>query len=141
MVHCWRAVKNSREWWLGYEAYKISIKNGRAHVAVDLDDEEEAPGKGSLPSWPRGHKATKTDLKRDASALALIETLKTMMVEKEEAILRREEKRRREKEAACATFIDLTKQALQVQKLSPKPSCLTMRPSCSRRRAESCLRT
>jgi hypothetical protein len=47
----------------------------------------------------------------------LIETLETMMAE-EEAILRREEKQCWEKEAACATFIDLTKQALQVQKLA-----------------------
>jgi hypothetical protein len=60
-------------------------------VAVDLEDEEEAPSKGPLPSQPRGHKATKADLKCDASALALIETLETMMAE-EEAILRREEK-------------------------------------------------
>jgi hypothetical protein len=58
-----------------------------SRMAVTLDGEEEAPGNKALPSRSRGHKATKSDLKRDAYVLAFSETLKVMMAEKEEEAL------------------------------------------------------
>jgi hypothetical protein len=67
VVHCWRAVKNAPKWRFDYEAYNISMKNGGADVAVALDGKNEALVKGPLPSRPRGHKASKVDLKYDAS--------------------------------------------------------------------------
>jgi hypothetical protein len=59
---------------------------------VVIDVEEEGPTNGAIPSRPRGHKATKDGLKHDASTLALSETLKAMMADKEEALAKREEK-------------------------------------------------
>jgi hypothetical protein len=40
-----------------------------------------------------------------------------MMAKKEGAIAKRDEKRCQEKEAKCATFIDITKQAIEIQKI------------------------
>jgi hypothetical protein len=40
----------------------------------------------ALHKWTRGNKASKDDLKRDASALDFGETLKTIMAEKGEAL-------------------------------------------------------
>jgi hypothetical protein len=92
----------------------INVKNGRAGMAVAVDDEDEASGKNALPSRPKGHKSTKTDLKRNASALALRDTLKTMIDETQEALSNRDEKRRPEKDIPAAIFTDLAKQAIEV---------------------------
>jgi hypothetical protein len=59
-------------------------------------------------------------LKGDASALALSETLKGLMAEREEANHNMDEKRRREKEATCASFMDPTKRALEIQAVEAK---------------------
>jgi hypothetical protein len=70
----------------------MSSKNSSSRMVgrgrgFDLDEED--PGKGALPSRPRGQKATKADLKRDASALPLKKILQVMMDKKEEAIVKR----------------------------------------------------
>jgi hypothetical protein len=90
MFHRWRPVKNAPKWRLGYEAYKMSIKNGRDGAAIALDGEEEAPGNMlfHLGQGPQGHQG-----RCNASALALSETLKTAMAWKEETIVKMEEKR------------------------------------------------
>jgi hypothetical protein len=59
-------VKNAPKWRLGYDAYKINVKNGGVGVTWAIDGEEEALGTNALPSRLRGHKASKDDLKRDA---------------------------------------------------------------------------
>jgi hypothetical protein len=89
------------------------LKNGKAPATVNL--EEDDGEKGTLPHWPRGNKATKSDLKRDAAALALSETFKGWMVDKEEAIAKSEEKRNQEKKATCIQFFDLTMKAITVE--------------------------
>jgi hypothetical protein len=81
-----------------YTTYLVHIKNGAASVAVAVDGEEEAPGQNDLPSRPRGHEATNTNLKREALALALSETLQKMMADTQDAMPKMDEKRRREKE-------------------------------------------
>jgi hypothetical protein len=124
MVHCWRELKECPKWTAGYEAYKKSLKNGGGAASAVIDVEEEGPTKGALPSRPRGHKATKADLKPDASALALSKTLKAMMAEKEEALAKGDEKPRREKEVTCATFIDLTKRAMEIQAIEAEAKLL-----------------
>jgi hypothetical protein len=63
----------------------------------------------------KGHKATKVDLKRDVSALALSDTLRGLMAEKGDTLSKRDEKWRWEKEAAYANFIDLTKRAIEIE--------------------------
>jgi hypothetical protein len=78
-------------WRLTFAAFKKCLKNGKAPTIVDL--EEEGGDKGILPRWPRGHKAMASDIKRDATALALSETFKGWIANKEEAIAKREEKK------------------------------------------------
>jgi hypothetical protein len=78
-----------------------------------------------------GQEATKADLKRETFALALSETLQ-MMTKTQEALVNRDEKWHLEKEVTTVTFIDLTKQAIEVQKMKARPSCL-------RRRTTLCL--
>jgi hypothetical protein len=87
MVHCQRMLKECPKWIVGYDAYKKSLKNGEGAALEIIDVEEEGPTNGALPSRSRGHKATKSDLKRDAYVLAFSETLKVMMAEKEEEAL------------------------------------------------------
>jgi hypothetical protein len=53
----------------------------RSRCGSTIDDEDKAPGHNSLPSRPRGHKSTKTDLKLDVSSLTLGEILKTLLNE------------------------------------------------------------
>jgi hypothetical protein len=50
-------------------------------------------------------------------AIAFSEALKTMMTEIQEALTKRDEKRHQEKEATASTFIDLTKKAIEVQRM------------------------
>jgi hypothetical protein len=73
----------SQEWW------------GNASTVVD--HEKEGLSNGPLPSRPRGHNVTKANLRHDAFAISLSETLKGLMPEKEGAVTKRNEKRRREK--------------------------------------------
>jgi DNA-binding MurR/RpiR family transcriptional regulator len=54
-------------------------------------------------------------MKKDAAALALSETFKGWMANKEKAIAVREEKKRQEKEVTCNQFFDLTKKAIEVE--------------------------
>jgi hypothetical protein len=58
-----------------------------------------------------GHKTT--DMKKDVAALALSETFKRWMDNKEEVIAVREEKKRRKKEATYNQFFDLMKKAIE----------------------------
>jgi hypothetical protein len=61
--------------------------------------EDYEPGQEALPPCPWGHKATKADLAREASALALSQTLKKIMAKSQATLAKREENRRLEKEA------------------------------------------
>jgi hypothetical protein len=64
-----------------------------------VDGIEEAADQNALPYRPRGTKATKADLKCEASALTLSETMQKMMAKTQEAMAKRDENRCREKEA------------------------------------------
>jgi hypothetical protein len=122
LVHCWRVLKDFKKCKLAYASYKKSLKNGKAPAIVDL--EEEDGDKGTLPRRPRGHKATTSDIKCDAAALALSETFNGWMANKEEAIAKREEKKCREKEATCNQFFDLTKKAIEVEESTTKAKAI-----------------
>jgi hypothetical protein len=72
-------------------AFKKSLKNGKVPATMDIEGEDG--DKVNLPRRPRGHKATTSDMKRDVAALALRETFKGWMADKEEAISVRERRR------------------------------------------------
>jgi hypothetical protein len=83
-------------------------------------------GGGGGAKQPVGHKATKTNMHHQASSLAFQETLRELMVKKEEAITKKEERRRKEKEASTKSFVDLQLRAPEVK--SPLQSLDSSRP-------------
>jgi hypothetical protein len=114
LVHCWRVLKDFEKWRLTYSSYKKFLKNGKAPATVDL--EEEAGDKGTLPHRPRGHKAKASDIKRNADALPLSNTVKGWMAKKEKASGKSEEKRRREKEATCNNSLTSQRRQLRLKR-------------------------
>jgi hypothetical protein len=64
---------------------------------------------------PRGHKASKTDLRREASAIRLGNTLKLIFADEEEASAKRDEQRRRDKEEHMQSFTDIQRRTLEIQ--------------------------
>jgi hypothetical protein len=98
------------------------LKNGKTLAIVDIEDEDD--DKVTLPRRPRGHKATASDMKKDAAALAWSETFNGWMADKEEAIAVREENKRQEKEATCNQFFDLTKKAIEVEESMTKAKAI-----------------
>jgi hypothetical protein len=118
LVHCWRVLKDFEKWKLTYKSFKNTLKNGKASASVDVEEEDD--DQPTLPKRPRGHKATTSDMKKDATALALSKTIKGWMANKEEAISVREEKKCRKKEATSNAFYDLTKKAIEVEESMAK---------------------
>jgi hypothetical protein len=84
------------KWELSYATYKKGLKHGNeSSLVLDLDDGDPntcGPSIIGCASWPRSDKATKKDLKHDAYVIALHETLKGLMVAKEEGNAKRIEK-------------------------------------------------
>jgi hypothetical protein len=113
LVHCWTELKYYRKWQLSYEAYKKSLKSGRGNDSTVIDLEDEGPPSDALHK--RGNEASEAVLKRYASALAFGVTLKGLMAKKEDALAKGDKMRHRKKEATCASFIDLTKRALDIE--------------------------
>jgi hypothetical protein len=122
LVHCWRVLKDFEKWKLTYKSFKKSLKNGKAPASMGI--EEENDDKPTLPRRPRGHKAMTSDMKKDAATLALSETFKGWMADKEEAIAVREEKKCREKEATANVFYDLTKKVIDVEESMAKAKAI-----------------
>jgi hypothetical protein len=106
--------QGASQWNLGYAAYKKSPKNGGGQCII---------GHWSRIGWPKNSKKSPNN-----SALALSETLKGLMAEKQDANAKRDAKWRREKEATCASFIDLIKGVLEIQTIEAEAknySCST----------------
>jgi hypothetical protein len=72
-------------------SYENSLNNGNASRPL-ISKRKKEKKKCALPGRPRGNKASKSDLKRDAATLALSETFKGWMTEKEETLDKREDK-------------------------------------------------
>ncbi|XP_051215878.2 uncharacterized protein [Lolium perenne] len=113
MVHCWDVLKNANKWMTSFASYNEAVRNG---TAINLDDEDDDQGRPSLPPRPRGHKATKADLVREAQAIAFTQSMEKKMADNRAALAARDEKRRLEKEAATAIYHNLAKEVIEVQK-------------------------
>ena len=83
MVHCWQKLKEASKWKLSYASYKEAVKNGKAKDLVDGED--EAPCENAHVRRPRGQKASKANLAREASAMAMADALKSIMATSQEA--------------------------------------------------------
>jgi hypothetical protein len=95
-------------------AYKISVQNGEAWwLPLMAKTKPLAKMPFHLVQGP----TSPPNLKCDASALLLSESLKTMMTETQEALIKRDEKRCHEKEVTTVTFINLTKHIIEVRRM------------------------
>ncbi|KAK1687152.1 hypothetical protein QYE76_048000 [Lolium multiflorum] len=81
MIHCWD--KYAQKWKTSFAAYDEAVKNG---TAVNLDGEYDDHDRQARPPRPRGHKATKADLAREAEAIAFTQSLEKMMAENHAAL-------------------------------------------------------
>jgi hypothetical protein len=78
LSHCWLKFKDFEKCKV---SFKLWYKDGK-WTAKDNDD-EEVSGKGrAYKDRPRCHKASKTDLCRQGSSLALENTLKSVFAKK-----------------------------------------------------------
>jgi hypothetical protein len=110
LSHCWLKLKDYEKW---KASFILSFKDGKRTAE---DNEQETPDEGgAYAKCPKGHKASKTDLRREASALALGNTLKSVFADKEEASAKRDEQRRRDKEEHMQSFADIQRKTLEVQ--------------------------
>ena len=82
MTHCYRALKDQQKW----KALYASLKNG----GQPLDKGEDTTEKEGRP---RGKNNSKAELKRDATTLALQETLNGFLTQKNKAADKKEERR------------------------------------------------
>ncbi|KAK1663471.1 hypothetical protein QYE76_051630 [Lolium multiflorum] len=114
-VRCWKKLKEAPKWRISYVAYNEAVKNGVATLVMDGEDDE--PGQKALSPRPWDRKATKADLAREALALALNQTLEKIIAESQSVLAKRNEKRRLEKEASNTIYLNLTKDAIEVQRL------------------------
>jgi hypothetical protein len=111
LIHCWLKLKDFPKW---KDSFKLWYKV-RKRTTEDNED-EDVPGKGgAYKDRPRGHKASKTNLRRKASFLALENTLKSVFADKEEASAKRDERRRQDKEEQILSFTDIQRKTLEVQ--------------------------
>jgi hypothetical protein len=117
-----RGLKDFEKWKLTYKSFKKNLKNGKVLATMDIEDDDG--DKATLPRRARGHKAMASDMKKDTAAVALSESFKGWMADKEEAIAMREEKKCCKKEATCDQFYDLTKKAIEVEESMAKAKAI-----------------
>jgi hypothetical protein len=100
LSHCWLKLKDYEKW---KASFILWFKDGKRTAD---DNEQETPGEdGAYVKCPKGHKASKTDLRREASALALGNTLKSVFTDKEEASAKRDAQRRPKRSICKASSI------------------------------------
>jgi hypothetical protein len=110
LSHCWLKLKDYEKW---KSSFVLWYKDGKRTVE---DNEQESSGKGgAYADQPRGHRASKTDLRHEASSIALGNTLKSVFADKEEASAKRDKQRRRDKEEHIQSFADIQRKTLEVQ--------------------------
>ena len=113
LTHCYRELKDQEKW---KELYASLKKAGQAgHLGVDKGEgttEKEKDGR------PRGKNNSKAEQKRDATTLALQETLSGFLSQKDKTCDKKEERRekqRLEREAASKLYFELQKKRLDIE--------------------------
>ena len=104
MTHCWQDLKDKQK----CMDLVILLRKGGTEV-VDLDP--------ALAKRPRGNKSTKMEMKRDASTIALQDTLKVFITQKEKSTEKkdeREKEKRREREERDKNFHELQKKKIEL---------------------------
>ena len=107
LTHCYRALKDQRKW----KDLYASLKQGGQPV-----DKEE--GTTEKEGRPRGKNNSKAALKRDATTLALQETLNEFLSQNDKTCDKKEERREKEhleREASSKLFFELQKKRLDIE--------------------------
>ena len=91
-----------------------------------VDGEEEAPRENAHVRRPRGRKASKADLAREASAMAMADALKSILANSQVANAAMYEKKRLDKEATAAMYVNLTKEAIEVRRMEVEATCMNV---------------
>jgi hypothetical protein len=107
------AVKDFHKWHDLYASYDTNA-HGESNV-IDVDGEAtSAPLKR-----PRGRTSSKAEAKRDASSLAVVETINTLFPDKEVLSEKRDERKRREKEEDVKNYYEIQTNKLAIEESIP----------------------
>jgi hypothetical protein len=113
LSHCWIFLKDTKKWETSYTLWK-KLKDGKkgnsnlsTDGTIDLKYDGQCFGKpstdeaggGGHAKRPVGNKATKINMNPQASSLAFQDTLRELMVKKEETIAERGETTQRERDS------------------------------------------
>ncbi|KAK1627350.1 hypothetical protein QYE76_001665 [Lolium multiflorum] len=142
MVHCWDKLMGAQMWQTSFAAYDEAVKNG---IEVNVDSEDDDHGRHVLPPRPRGNKATKADLAREAQAIVFTQSLQKLMAENQASMAKRDEKKRLEKKPQLPSTSTSRKRSLRSKewtsrpkRQTPRPNCVTPRPRPVQRTHGSC---
>jgi hypothetical protein len=111
LSHCWLKLKDFSKW---QDSFKAWYKDGK-RGPEDNEDEIVSGKGGAHKDWPICHKESNMDLRRQASSIALENTLKSVFADKEEASAKRDERRRRAKGVQMQNFTEMQRKTLEVQ--------------------------
>jgi hypothetical protein len=83
LSHCWLKLKDYEKWKASFVLWYKDAKR------TAEDNEQETPCEGgAYAKRPRGHKASKTDLRHEASGIALGNTLKSVFADRKKQVPR-----------------------------------------------------
>lgn len=112
-AHCYRKLKDNQKWKELHSALKkgVAVPGGVPPMATGQAD--------ATPSErPRGRSNSKLDLKRDATTIALQETLKGFITQKDKTSEKkdeRDEKKRREREEVTKAYFLVQTKKLEIE--------------------------
>jgi hypothetical protein len=81
------------------------ITRGKKYDSPVFDVEDDTPSTNNQARWPSGHKIPKQDVKQVVLTLALQETLKVLIANKDVSFANLGERRHQDKEEQMKTFL------------------------------------
>ena len=118
-AHCYRKLKDNQKWKELHNALKkgVAVPGGVPPMATGH------AGDGTTSERPRGRTNSKLDLKRDATTIALQETLKGFITQKDKTSDKkdeRDEKKRREREELTKNYFLVQTKKLEIEEEKAK---------------------
>ena len=106
LIHCWREIKDCPKW----KELMASMKRGGGAPAGGKEEPSD--------KRPRGRTNTKIEAKRDMQTIALQDTLKRFISQKDKSTEKREEReerKRQEREENSKNFFEIQKRKLEIE--------------------------
>ena len=118
-AHCYRKLKDNQKWKELHSALKkgVAVPGGVPPMATGQ------AGDATTSERPRGRTNSKLDLKRDATTIALQETLKGFITQKDKTSEKkdeRDEKKRREREEVTKAYFLVQTKKLEIEEENAK---------------------